>query len=63
MSTIVSDLTSLLAAGILRLRANSARILPESVAACLEVLPPAPLSVTSPRVNGAETPHDERSGT
>jgi hypothetical protein len=58
---LVTDLASLLAASILRLSANPALNSPESSATCLEVLPPALLSVTPPRVNGEETPSDEGS--
>jgi hypothetical protein len=60
-SATVRDLASLLAAGILRLSANPALNSPESAAACLEVLPPALLTVSAPRVNGEETPSDEGS--
>ncbi len=60
----ISELAALLATGILRLQAraalNSAQS-PESVAASLEVLPPAPLSVTASRVNGAEISTQTRS--
>ena len=60
----VAELASLLATGILRLQARAAlhsAESPESAAASLEVLPPAPLSVTAPRVNGVEIPTQTRS--
>lgn len=59
---ITRDLASLLATGILRLNASPALNSPESAATCLELSSPALLSVSSPPVNGAETPHAERSG-
>jgi hypothetical protein len=60
-SRLVNDLASLLAAGILRLSANSTLNSPESAAACLEVPAPTLLTVSAPRVNGEETPSDEGS--
>lgn len=60
----IGELAALLATGILRLQARAAlhsAESPDSVATCLEVLPPAPLSVTATRVNGVETTHYERS--
>jgi hypothetical protein len=59
-SALVPDLATLLAAGILRLQVRPGHSA-DSTAAGLEVPAPAPLSVTSPRVNGAETPFQKGS--
>lgn len=53
---VIKDLASLLATALLRLKTCVVSESSDSTAAGLEVPAPAPLSVTSPRVNGAETP-------
>jgi hypothetical protein len=70
-AAVQRELASLLAAGILRLHERNvlapasatATDSPNSARTCLEVPPPALLSVSSPAVNRVESPTHERSDT